>query len=75
MALMKFFTGLHTSKFHVGQRVHSGDYYPTGRYYGTIVSIGGVERCSPYGVHWDGDYMTNGDPAIVYKSEEEIFPA
>jgi hypothetical protein len=35
---MKSFAGVYTGKYSVGQRVHSGSTYPTGRYRGTIVA-------------------------------------
>lgn len=70
---MKSFAGVYTGKYSVGQRVHSGDTYPTGRYHGTIRSVlAGQEFNNAYGVQWDRETHDDGSPVITYMSETDI---
>lgn len=65
--------GVYTGKYPVGQRVHSRDTYPTGRYYGTIRNIlGGDTFNNAYGVQWDGETHDDNTPVITYMSETDI---
>lgn len=77
--MTKTFAGVYTGKYSVGQRVHSGDHYPTGRYYGTIISVlAGRSRehefgpNNAYGVQWDGDVHDDGTPSVTFMSETDI---
>jgi len=79
---MKTFAGVYTGKYSVGQRVHSGSTYPTGRYHGTIRSVLAgrpVEHefgpTNAYGVQWDGEVHDDGRPVITYMSETDIVAA
>lgn len=65
--------GIYTGKYQVGQRVHSGDMYPTGRYVGTVLKIQ-TERPenNAYGVQWDGETYDDGRPLIFWYSETDI---
>lgn len=65
--------GIYTGKFQVGQRVHSGNTYPTGRYVGTILKIQ-TERPenNAYGVQWDGEVYDDGIPLVFWYSETDI---
>lgn len=70
---MKSFAGVYTGKYSVGQHVHSGNTYPTGRYYDTIRNVlGGQELNNAYGVQWDGEVHDDGSPQIFYYSETDI---
>lgn len=63
----KNYAGVYTGKYQIGQRVHSGNTYPTGTRHGTIRNVlGGDDFNNAYGVQWDGT------PVITYMSETDI---
>jgi hypothetical protein len=65
--------GIYTGKFQVGQRVHSGDTYTSGRYDGTILKIQTERRVNnAYGVQWDGEVYDDGTPLVFWYSETDI---
>lgn len=71
--MSKKYAGVYTGKYQVGQRVHSGSTYPTGRYYGTIHSIlSGDDFNNAYGIQWNGEVHDDGSPVITYMSETDI---
>lgn len=65
--------GIYTGKYRVGQRVHSGNTYPSRRYVGTVLKIQ-TERPenNAYGVQWDGGVYDDGTPQIFWYSETDI---
>lgn len=78
----KKYAGVYTGKYQVGQRVSSGNTYPTGRYYGTIRTVMAGRTIdhelgpnNAYGVQWDGEAHDDGSPVITYMSETDIVGA
>ena len=73
--MKKKFAGVYTGKYKIGQRVNSGDTYPTGVYHGAILSIltGRVDN-NAYAIQWDGDVQDDGSPVLTYMSETDIVP-